>query len=131
MAFKSTTVHGNVDALSWPPPPVQPSSMPMPTDIVCLITYPCHCSSEPEVDKHRSTAVKRSAICRESLPKWASKASMSPFWTFRGELTTHEECILWGSRVVALLAGCKQLLQELHAIHQGTAKMKRLPPSFW
>ena len=55
-----------------------------------------------------------------------SKVCMSQFWTLRGELSTHEGCILWGSRVVVPLAGCKQLLQELHAVHQGMARMKSL-----
>lgn len=45
---------------------------------------------------------------------------------------SHEGCILWGSRVVVPLAGCKQQLQELHAVHQGMARMKGLAcSSFW
>ena len=60
-----------------------------------------------------------------------TKPSMSPFWTRRGEFSTHEGCILWGSRVVVPLAGRHQLLQELHAGHQGMAKMKSLVHSFF
>lgn len=44
------------------------------------------------------------------------------------ELWTHEGCILWDARVVVPLAGCKQLLQELHALHQNMANSKVL---FW
>ena len=56
---------------------------------------------------------------------------MSPFWTRRGEFSTHEGCILWGSRVVVPLARHHQLLQELHSGHQGMAKMKSLAHSFF
>ena len=81
IAFKSTTAHGNVEALSRLPLPVQPLSMPMPTEIVCLITYPSQ-QPDSEVDKERSTAfnssanVQSAAICTERLPKCAAKQGL-------------------------------------------------------
>ena len=63
--------------------------------------------------------------------KCPSDKDMKPFWFRREELSMLDGCVLWGSRVVVPLPGQKLLLQELHAGHQGMARMKSLARTFF
>ncbi len=136
IAFKPTTSHGNADAMSRLPLPDQPPHMPMPVEVVCLMESLSH---TPVTAAQIKGWTKRDPLLSKVLQYvergWPNvqptKPSMSPFWTRRGELSTHEGSTLWGSRVVVPLAGRHQLLQELHAGHQGMAKMKSLARSFF
>ena len=48
----------------------------------------------------------------------------------RDELSTHNECILWGNRVVIPVRGQRQLLKDLHTAHPGIVRMKNLARSY-
>ena len=37
---------------------------------------------------------------------------------------TNDGCVLWGNRVVILIAGRKRILDDLHETHQGASRMK-------
>jgi hypothetical protein len=50
----------------------------------------------------------------------------SLFWGKQSELSSHEGCILWGSRVVIPKKGREAVIQELHEGHPGISRMKTL-----
>lgn len=54
---------------------------------------------------------------------------MDLFFTRRSELTSHQNCLLYGIRVVILPSLRSQVLDELHQGHNGVVKMKSLARS--
>ena len=55
---------------------------------------------------------------------------LRPYFSRKTELSVHDGCILWGSRVVVPPKGRARLLQDLHEGHPGTCKMKGLARSY-
>ena len=53
-----------------------------------------------------------------------------PFHTRQLELTTQEQCLLWGSRIIILKLGRETILELLHEDHPGISKMKTLARSY-
>ena len=53
-------------------------------------------------------------------------AKLTPYFSRRDELSIHQDCILWGSRVVIPKAARKVELHELHNGHWGMSRMKSL-----
>ena len=51
---------------------------------------------------------------------------LEPFSSKRSELSIHDGCVLWGSRVVVPKKGRDAIIQELHKGHPGMSKMKGL-----
>ena len=51
---------------------------------------------------------------------------MAPFYSRKDELTVHQGCIMWGSRVVVPTKLRRQVLEVLHESHIGVVKMKAL-----
>jgi hypothetical protein len=66
---------------------------------------------------------------------WPSKVEddgMIPYFNRRNELNSLHGCLLWGSRVVIPRQGRNDLLQCLHEVHAGVARMKSLARQyFW
>ncbi len=46
------------------------------------------------------------------------------------ELSVHEGCLLWGSRVVVPPKGRSKMIEELHESHPGICRMKSLGRSY-
>ena len=60
------------------------------------------------------------------------QSDLLPFNHRRSELTAHQGCVLWGSRVVIPVKGRTMLLEDLHEGHPGIVRMKSLARSyFW
>ena len=55
---------------------------------------------------------------------------MAPFYSRKDELTVHQGCIMWGSRVVVPTKLRRQVLEVLHESHIGVVKMKALARSY-
>ena len=56
--------------------------------------------------------------------------NMGPFYSRRNELTVHQGCIMWGSRVVIPTKLRSEVLHVLHESHVGVARMKALARSY-
>ena len=136
IAFKPTEAHSNADAMSRLPLPDQPISTPLPAETVCMVEG----LSQSPVSAYQIKRWTRkdpvlSQVLRFVDKGWPDKCpsdkEMKPFWFRREELSMLDGCVLWGSRVVVPLPGQKLLLQELHAGHQGMARMKSLARTFF
>ena len=51
---------------------------------------------------------------------------LKPYKSRENEIMVQRECLLWGTRVIVPLKLRKQVLEELHAGHQGMSRMKSL-----
>jgi hypothetical protein len=56
--------------------------------------------------------------------------NLQPFYSRRNELTVHQGCIMWGSRVVIPIKLRSEILQVLHESHVGVVRMKTLARSY-
>ena len=56
--------------------------------------------------------------------------NLQPFYSRRNELTVHQGCIMWGSRVVIPTKLRSEVLQVLHESHVGVIRMKALARSY-
>ena len=56
--------------------------------------------------------------------------ALKPFQRRKYELSIHDGCLLWGSRVVVPPQGRDKVKQELHEGHPGATRMKALAQSF-
>lgn len=56
----------------------------------------------------------------------------TPFFRIKNELSVESECLLWNNRIIIPETLRQSILQQLHATHMGTVKMKSLARSyFW
>ena len=59
-----------------------------------------------------------------------SYTDLVPYQRRKYELSVHDRCALWGSRVTAPPPGHDKITKELHEGHPGVARMKALARSF-
>ncbi len=55
---------------------------------------------------------------------------LNPYGSRFQELSVHDGCILWGSRVVVPPKGRQKMIEELHEAHLGICRMKSLARSY-
>lgn len=75
-----------------------------------------------------------SMVLRFVLQGWPTVAGeeLAPYFRRRDELTTHQGCLLWGSRLIIPTPGRETLLEDLHDCHPGMVRMKSVARSyFW
>ena len=53
-----------------------------------------------------------------------------PYYRRRSELTAHHRCFLWGALVIISLSLQRNVLNELHSSHCGSARMKEHARSY-
>ncbi len=133
LIFRSTSNHGNADALSRLPLPEKPDNTPVPVELVLLAEM---LQDSPVTATQIRLWTRRDPILSRVLQfiqlGWPASVgpNLQPFWFRRTELSTQDGCILWGSRIVIPPPGRQRLLQELHDRHAGMSRMKSLARSF-
>ena len=129
IVFRRTEEHGNADALSRLPLPVVPARTEIPPELVLLME---HLADSPVTANDICAWTRRDSSLAPVLQclqqGWPAQCdpSLTPFYSRRSELSLHQGCILWGSRVIVPAAGRKAVLQELHCGHPGMSRMKSL-----
>ena len=133
IVYKNTKKHGNADGLS---------RLPMRN------STPMYCNDETEDDEIEILHIQqfeklpikaakiRTETRRDSLLSqvynfvmngWKDERSLmelNPYFTRRHELTVHQECLLWGVRVIIPTSLRTAVLQELHEGHIGVVKVE-------
>lgn len=66
-----------------------------------------------------------------TLTRWPSQFLPNPFYEKRGQLSTDQGYVLWGSRVVIPPKYRRRLLSDLHEGDPGVTRMKALARSFF
>ena len=60
------------------------------------------------------------SYCENGWPEKHSVSSqLKPYWKWRGQLTTHNNLLLYGTRIVIPLSMQQEIVQKLHEGHQG------------
>lgn len=131
LKFRNTEAHANADALSRLPLPVKSAVAKTPPELVLLAD---HLDNSPVTAEHIRDYTRRdpqlAPVVQFVQQGWpgscADQDELSPFFNRRTELSIHEGCLLWGTRVIIPTAGREAVLAELHEGHLGVTRMKSL-----
>ena len=131
--YKPGQEHGNADMLSRLPLPETPAKVPIPGETILLLDM---LNSLPVTSEHiRQWTSKDPVLSKVKImvqQGWQSskEADLTPYQRRRNELSVHDGCLLWGTRVVVPPPGCARITHELHEGHPGITRMKALARSF-
>ena len=129
LKFRSTTEHGNADALSRLPLKTVDHPSETPPELVLLME---HLSDSPLTQQQIRLYTRRDPLLAQVLQYlrsgWPDQSDpkLKPFVVRKEELSLLDGCILWGSRVVVPSKATATVLQELHEGHPGMTRMKSL-----
>ena len=134
IVHKAGTANANADALSRLPLPDTPSRTPEPGDNVFVMQV---LESTP-VDSGRIKTETRkdpvlARVCKIVQLGWPERCpdeDLRPYHNRRNELSLHDGCLMWGTRVVVPPSLRSQVIEELHDTHLGICRMKALARSF-
>ncbi|KAK6171969.1 hypothetical protein SNE40_018385 [Patella caerulea] len=133
--FRKTSKHANADSLSHLPLKVEEETVSTDMGINALNTaqvdsLPVTTSSvqqETRRDPVISTVVQ---YTNYGWPTEKFNQELNAFYTRRHELTVHQECLMWGLRVVIPAKLRQDVLDQVHEGHVGVVKMKMLARSY-
>lgn len=88
-------------------------------------------ASQDRLDEYR-TAQQEDSTCRQLISfckqGWPDRPQLqghlSPYWQVRGELTLHEDLLLYGNRIVVPKSLQAMTLQKIHNGHQGIQRCR-------
>ena len=129
LRFRNTHAHANADALSRLPLPTVPEQTPIPPELVLLTE---HLADSPVTAGQICVWTRRdpslSTVLQFVRQGWPNQCNpeLAPYSSRKTELSVHEDCLVWGSRVVIPPQGRQLVLQELHDGHLGMTRMKSL-----
>ena len=124
----------NADGLSRLPHSVSVKEAPDPPEVV-LVLKQINCT--PVTSQQIATATRTdpllSRVYDYVLVGWPEKIQdkeIQPYFSRLSELSVHQGCLLWGSRVVVPNKYRQDILEELHDTHPGIVRMKGLGRSY-
>ncbi|XP_068671438.1 uncharacterized protein [Montipora foliosa] len=125
--YKSTTEHCNVDGLSRLP--LQQKELEEMGVDSSEVFHATQFASLPVTSEAVSRETRRDPVLariHEPIVKgWSARVDGDkPYYERRNKLTVHQDCILWGMRVVILNKLQDRVLEELHDGHMGVAFVK-------
>ena len=127
LRFRNTHAHANTDALSRIPLPTVPEQTPIPPELVLLTE---HLADSPVTAGQICVCTRRdpslSTVLQFVRQGWPNQCNpeLAPYSSRKTKLSVHEDCLVWGSRVVIPPQGRQLVLQELHDGHLGMTRMK-------
>ena len=134
IAYKEGRTHANADALSRLPLPEVPSRIPESGDNLFVMQV---LESTPVNAEQIKTETRRDPIlartCKIVQFGWPGECpdeDLRPYYNRRNELSLHDGCLMWGSRVVVPPTLRSLVIEELHDTHPGICRMKALAHSF-
>ena len=131
--YKPGPDHANADVLSRLPLPQCATEVPIPGENLLALSM---LESLPVTAKEIKSWTEKDPVLsrvRRMLAtgwKYCSDAELKPYQQRRTELSLHDGCVLWGSRVVIPPPGRERILNELHGGHPGISRMKSLARCF-
>ena len=134
LVYKPGAANANADGFSRLPLPERPESTPDPADYVLIMNHMESTSVNP--DKIRQWTQRdpvTSQVYECVLNGWPYECpdkDLAPYFTRRDELSVHDGCIMWGSRVIVPPQGRNFIIEELHDTHPGISRMKSLARSY-
>ena len=130
LKFRRTTAHGNADALSRLPLPVEPAITKTPPELVLLTE---HLDNSPVTADRLRAGTRRDPVLaqvvqflQQGWPSVQVDQKLKPYFAKKDQLSLYGGCILWGATVVVPAPDRDAILIELHEGHPGMARMKAL-----
>ena len=131
--YKPGALHNNADMLSRLPLPDSPTQIPTPGETILLfdILHSLPVTAN-HIRKWTSQDPTLSRVRTMILQGWqfTNDADFKPYMRRKEELSVHDGCVLWGSRIVVPPQGRTKIIEELHEGHPGSTRMKALARSF-
>lgn len=135
LKYRPGPQHGNSDLLSRLPVDPEPSSVPIPQEVILAIravedSIPM---SAAKIANFTTRDPTLSSVLNCVLGGWPLQCptdEMSPYYRRKDELSCHDGCLLWGNRVLIPPQARTIVLQELHEAHPGIVRMKSLARSY-
>ncbi|KAK3085126.1 hypothetical protein FSP39_024809 [Pinctada imbricata] len=131
--YKNTKQHTNADALSRLPLKCENNKDFDAVDVF----HTTQIETLPMTSETVANATRRDTVLSQVLLRvqgcWTegeNDKSLSSFYNRRHELSLHQNCLMWGIRVIIPSTLKKQVLELLHSSHPGVVKMKSLARSY-
>ncbi|XP_064462940.1 uncharacterized protein K02A2.6-like [Ornithodoros turicata] len=89
--------------------------------------------SSSDIARETSRDPILSQVLRYTLTGWPHlepRQDLRPYWIRRSELSTSQNCILWGMRIVIPTSLQQAVLHEVHEGHPGVVRMKEVARSY-
>lgn len=126
--FRSTTAHGNADALSRLPLPEGGLERPSETRQCNIRQIELLPVTSQEIRKATQRDPILSKVRSYILKGWPDQVpkSLQPYHAKIAELSVEDNCLLWGGRVIIPHSLKETVMAELHKEHMGISRMKAL-----
>ena len=129
IVFKPGSQNANADVLTRLPLADTPSQVPLPEETVLLLEalqlspitaaqIKAWTDHDPILSQVRDLVMKGWTM--------TTNPELSPYQPRKDELSTHDGCLLWGSRVIVPPPGCNKVMADLREGHPGICRMKQL-----
>ena len=125
--YKPGTQIAHADALSRPPLPDAPTTVPTPAETTHLLNFLSSAPITPRLIADQPTRDPvLSQVLRHLEMGWPDTVedALRPYLSRKNELSVEKGCILWGTRVVVPMNLRPEVLQMLHEGHVGIVKTK-------
>ena len=123
----------NADALSRLPLHVPEDNVLEPIDVLLLEQIPVtqlNSKSIAEATKKDPVLSRISLMILNGWPSRVDDENFKPYFTRTNALSVHQDCVVWGSRVIIPSVLQKNVLSLLHDSHPGIVRMKGLARSY-
>ncbi|KRZ34848.1 Uncharacterized protein T4C_5859 [Trichinella pseudospiralis] len=123
----------NADALSRLPKQSTENNDPQNSVILLLETidnFPLHSKDIARITAKDPILTRILSWAWRGWPKSVSDERLKPYVTRQHEISIHNGCLLWSSRVIIPLQARHKILKELHIGHSGIEQMKALARSY-
>ena len=131
--YKPGQHNGNADMLSRLPLPETPTDIPIPGETILvidmLLSLPVTVEQIKQWTTHDPILSRVRTLVQQGWQNTDDDA-LKLFQRRKYELSVHDGCVLWGSRVVVPPQGRDKVKQELHEGHPGATRMKAVARSF-
>ncbi|KAK6179270.1 hypothetical protein SNE40_011672 [Patella caerulea] len=132
IVYRSSVEHGNADALSRNPlEVVQDDSLESDLFYFSYVNeLPINSHQISEATRKDRLMCKVLEYVKTGWPSFIEDPELKPYFIRRNELSTDQNCILWGMRVIIPGKFQQRLLDHLHEVHPGMCRMKSLARSY-
>ena len=134
LVYRRGKENGNADGLSRLPLSSEPKETPIPAEVVHLMetiqASPITAIQIKQWTARDNVLAQVLKYVQHGWPEHVDDLDLKPYFPRRCELSLHNGCLLWGSRVVIPPRGREEILQLLHESHLGISRMKSLARNY-
>ena len=128
--YKPTAQHGNADALSRLPQVTTPDALCSDQEVHVIQRVveklPIRATDIQQATRRDPVLSKVLRYTVQGWPTGDVDAELKPYYHHQLELTTENDCLLWGMRVIIPEQFRQQVLREQHQSHPGIVRMKSM-----